>query len=229
MNPKPNPEPTPNSAQIPMEADKIPTPVNPADAQALLQLYLTQRIDHQAKFYQARIEENERNSDFTYTISLIIVIGASLLASLNSLLGSIPLLSLFVAIMPIFAGLFASFERIYGWDRQLTLYRGALRQLRQNRTIPPARPKANHDYATTLRQLVSAGENTLGLEGSQWGQPVLTQPRGVPPTFEDLLKNLPLRPEVRHEIMGIVNRESGTFTAVEEGSEEGGATPPPSE
>ncbi|MBZ0302404.1 MAG: DUF4231 domain-containing protein [Anaerolineae bacterium] len=157
------------------EATEAP-PRNPHtedELQALVDLYRAKRVQVQTVFYDARIKENAYNADFVSTVGVILVAGATLLSTLNIVLGA-PVLILFIALLPVFAALLVSFEKIYGWGRQITLYKNALDRLSVDNTIPPAigrRPRTT--YLQVFIDYVTAVENTLQNEVSQWGQAVL--------------------------------------------------------
>lgn len=177
-----------------MQTDNSPTPKNytETDAKLLEQAYNDRRIQDQINFYASRIREFEYNSEFTFDWSLYLVAGATFLSTVNAALGPYPALSLVVAILPLFAGLLASFEGIYGWGHQVSLYRDSRQRLERNQRMRFVYPEehAPAEYLKLYPELVAAVEETLALEMSQWGQPLLSQPQAAPFTLVQMMEEL---------------------------------------
>jgi hypothetical protein len=149
------------------------TPHTEAEAQALVRLYRNKRVQIQHDFYENRIAEYELNANFVTAAGVVLVALATFLSTLNAYLGS-QVIILLIALLPVIASLLVSFEKIYGWVRQVSLYSDAYRRLKIDNTIPPVEGKASpRPYHEVLTDFVSSVENTLKSEMSQWGQNVL--------------------------------------------------------
>jgi ABC-type multidrug transport system fused ATPase/permease subunit len=159
------------------ESEALADDVSMNDAEAILKLYRVQRIDNQCKFYRQRLAENKRNSDRIYAITLWTFIGASLLSAANSIFGAWPILTLMIAVLPVLAALIASFERVYGWERQLPLYDVTRRALARHRrlALEADEPEPGTNFVELLRTLITETETSLSAEGDQWGKSVLAE------------------------------------------------------
>jgi hypothetical protein len=144
-----------------------------ADIQALINLYRAKRVQAQNDFYEDRIAENKKNAFFVSMAGVVLIAMATLLSSINVVIG-LPIIILLIALLPVLASLLVSFEKIYGWGRQISLYEDAQKRLKIDNTIPPAAGrKPSRPYHDVFMDFVSSVENTLKSEMNQWGQNVL--------------------------------------------------------
>jgi uncharacterized protein DUF4231/conflict system pore-forming effector with SLATT domain len=143
------------------------------DIPTLIRLYRVKRVEVQQKFYEARQQEYTRNANFVAFTSVILVALATLLSTINVVIGW-PLIVLIIALLPVLATLLATFEKVYGWSRQISLYEDAFKRLSRDNTIPPAVGHTpSRPYLDILLDFVSSVETTLKSETSQWGQNVV--------------------------------------------------------
>ncbi|MFN8371699.1 MAG: hypothetical protein U0694_02320 [Anaerolineae bacterium] len=93
----------------------------------LFKLYLQKRLASQTNFYETRVRENELNSNFTFTAATLVMTLSSLFATIGASDpgGSTRGLVVAAAVLPAFAALLAGFRQLYGWDRQVAIYRSA--------------------------------------------------------------------------------------------------------
>ncbi len=156
----------------------------PADIQGLMAAYIEKRLDAQTKFYQDRIHENQVNSDFTFKWGTGLMLLASFLATFSALAG-IPVLAIVTALLPVFAATLVSFQQLYGWDRQIPLYRDALDGIDNAKLmVPPQSRWIRLDLTTPYANLVEAGEKVLNGEVNQWGQAIVESSKAKGPSVQ---------------------------------------------
>jgi hypothetical protein len=188
---------------------------DPEVLKAFIKLYRAKRVEAQKKFYEERSDEYLINSNFVSFASFMLAGLSTALAAFNtSSTTTVQWIAVLVAIFPVLAAFLTSFEKIYGWDRQRTLYDGAVKRLKENNTIPPAAtpnaPEPREPYSTIFLEFVTAVEDTLKSEMEQWGKPVLEDKRNqegysAEQEIEKALGKLDnLAPEVRDEILKLV-------------------------
>ncbi|MBX3065587.1 MAG: DUF4231 domain-containing protein [Anaerolineae bacterium] len=138
-----------------------------AECDTLLNIYNEQRIREQMVYYKRRSREYDFNADLTLLCTLIIPLVVSILAGLN--IAQInPAIAIVVVILPNLAGLFATFQRVYDWDQQQTLYKKTFEGLQEAKIIDTT----GKTTAAVLRELVNAVEAELTKESDQWGASV---------------------------------------------------------
>lgn len=175
---------------------------NKDDIDLLLKFYVDKRIRYQISFYEARIRENQRNSDFTFNLgtaimtlsSLLATISATVTASESSLVNIFPIFS---AVLPALAALLAAFRQLYGWERQILIYRDSLLGLERARLLMPDDDRVSRtDLMAIFPKLVASAETVFNGEASQWGQFVLRKPdEDETQAFDDALSKLGLTEE----------------------------------
>ncbi len=140
------------------------------DIEVLYRIYMEKRLASQAAFYESRVRENQSNADFTFVLTTVIMALSAFLATF-SVFGNSPILSLLSAILPAFAALLAAFRQLYGWERQISIYRDALLGLERVKLITPDKERmALADLPGIYPKLVNSGENIFTGEVNQWGQ-----------------------------------------------------------
>lgn len=153
-----------------------PTPTQPpklmseAEARMRAELYLENRLNHQAQYYQRRIEEFNFNADRMLRISAFLMGLSTVLSSL-----AIPAnsrgLAFVTALLPAFAGLVSSFRSLYQWERQSSIYEEAQLALQQAKlALPDENYIKARQYSQYFPELVRQTEEVLRAEASQWGQ-----------------------------------------------------------
>lgn len=140
------------------------------DIEVLYRIYMEKRLASQASFYESRVRENQANADFTFVLSTVIMALSAFVATIGAF-GNSPVLSLMSAILPAFAALLAAFRQLYGWERQISIYRDALLGLERVKLITPDKERqALADLPGIYPKLVSSGEEIFTGEVNQWGQ-----------------------------------------------------------
>lgn len=140
------------------------------DIEVLYKIYKERRIESQASFYESRVRENQLNADFTFTVGAAVMTISSLIATISAA-GNSPVLSLLSAILPAFAALLASFRQLYGWERQISIYRDALLGLERVKLMTPDKDRMPLvDLQAIYPKLVNSGESVFTGEVNQWGQ-----------------------------------------------------------
>jgi hypothetical protein len=143
------------------------------DLEFLFKLYLQKRLGSQTKFYESRVRENELNSNFTFTAATLVMTLSSLFATIGASDpgGSTRWLVFLSAVLPAFAALLAGFRQLYGWDRQVAIYRSARLGLERAALIVPDNDLISEsDIADVYPRLISSTETVLTNEVNQWGQ-----------------------------------------------------------
>jgi hypothetical protein len=140
------------------------------DTEFLYRVYMDKRVQSQIKFYESRVRENQLNADFTFSLGTFVMTLSSLVATISASVNT-PLLSLLAAIFPAFAALLASFRQLYGWERQINIYRDALMGLERVKLLTPDDDRiAAADLSQIYPRLISSGETVFTGEVNQWGQ-----------------------------------------------------------
>lgn len=175
---------------------------NKDDIDLLLKFYIDKRIRYQISFYEARIRENQRNSDFTFNLGTAIMTLSSLLATISATVTSsesslVNIFPIFSAVLPALAALLAAFRQLYGWERQILIYRDSLLGLERARLLMPDDDRVSRtDLMAVFPKLVATAETVFNSEASQWGQFVLRKPdEDEQKSFEDALSKLGLTEE----------------------------------
>lgn len=149
------------------------------DIEILYKIYMEKRLASQAAFYESRIRENQSNADFTFTVGAAVMTISSLVATISAADHS-PFFSLLSAILPAFAALLASFRQLYGWERQISIYRDALMGLERVKLVTPDKDRMPlSDLQAIYPKLVTNGEAVFTGEVNQWGQFVQTTDKGA--------------------------------------------------
>jgi hypothetical protein len=190
------------------------------DIDLLLKIYLDKRITNQINFYENRIRENQRNSDFTFNLATAIMTLSSLLATISATVTSsqsilVNLFPVFSAVLPALAALLAAFRQLYGWDRQILIYRDSLLGLERARLLLPDDDRmARADLMAIFPKLVAASEDVFAGEASQWGQFVLARLEDEKEDFAAALAKLGLTEEQVIALKAIAGagRGSGDIT-----------------
>jgi hypothetical protein len=143
------------------------------DLEFLFKLYMQKRVDSQSKFYENRVRENEFNSDATFTAATFVMTLSSLFATIGASdsTGSSRWLIVLSAILPAFAALLSGFRQLYGWDRQVSIYRSAKLGLdRASLIVPDNDMVVDTDLSEVYPRLIASTELVLTNEVNQWGQ-----------------------------------------------------------
>lgn len=156
--------------------------LDPDTSQVLLRMYLTQRLKQQMKWYQARAQEYEVNSDKVFRYGALIISLTTILAALGTgnlaeFLAAIGIsnisaeIRILTAILPAIAALMTSISQLYNWDRQAKLYRDTIMGLERAQLILPTLDKIDPVTAQRIYpQLVQQAEAVFEREADQWGQ-----------------------------------------------------------
>ncbi len=140
------------------------------DVEVLYKIYMDKRLQAQISFYESRVRENQLNADFTFTLGAAVMTLSSLVATISAN-GQWPVLSLLAATLPALAALLTSFRQLYGWERQINIYRDALMGLERVKLMAPDEDrKPLTDLQAIYPKLVSSGETVFTAEVNQWGQ-----------------------------------------------------------
>jgi len=149
-------------------ANQQTTLMDPAEAQLRRKLYTKLRLQYQIDWYSSRIDEYQDNATAMLWISALIMAGTGLV-SFAATSGDQPLLAMFTALLPALATAITSFQAVYQWERQATIYEDtelALESIKLN--LPPEVP-ADRELPV-LRDLITRAEDAFRTEASQWGQ-----------------------------------------------------------
>lgn len=172
------------------------------DVDLLLKIYSDKRVQSQINFYQSRIRENQRNSDFTFNLATAIMTLSSLMATISATVTAsessfVNVFPIFSAVLPALAALLAAFRQLYGWERQILIYRDSLLGLERARLLMPDDDRVSRvDLMAIFPKLVASAETVFTSEASQWGQFVLRKPdEDEQKSFEDALSKLGLTEE----------------------------------
>ncbi len=158
------PDTSENTPALPLDLDDNAT-------QKLIELYKDKRLTTQYMYYRDAVIEYKRNAEFVRVGSIIIATLPPLFTAISISFNSPFWVTMTLALLPVFGALLASFEKIYGWNRQISLYTDARDGLERNRVMLPARAKKpDEKYADILVKFVTEVENTLKNERNQWGQ-----------------------------------------------------------
>lgn len=156
------------------------------DIKTLYQIYLSRRLQAQIDFYNSRIRENDKNSDFSFRAGALILTVSALIATISASVSSQDdqvlsfVLKVLAAVLPAFAALIASFRQLYGWDKQATIYRDSLLGLERVSLLTPDDDRLKHtDLAPIYPELVKRAEGIFNSEISQWGQFVLSKDKAA--------------------------------------------------
>lgn len=172
----------PIQEHIPSESPTYETTLDPQTSEVLLRLYLTNRLQSQMRWYQARAAEYEINSDKVFRYGALIISATTVLAALGTgnlaeFLATIGIsnisaeIRILTAVLPAIAALITSISQLYNWDRQAKLYRDTIMGLERAQLILPT--LENVDPVTAQRiypQLVQQAEAVFAREADQWGQ-----------------------------------------------------------
>jgi hypothetical protein len=149
------------------------------ELETLVEIYLQGRVRSQMHYYKVRSEEYDFNADWTFIMAAIIPLLVTVLSALNTFYVN-PILAGLMIILPSFATLFLTFQRIYDWERQNQLYDKAYHGLQTARIIRPGlTDKATKRSA--LVELVDRTEGVLASEADQWGTALAKQDEDLNP------------------------------------------------
>jgi hypothetical protein len=167
MNPSNSTPPTP--APPPLLSEK--------EARLRTDLYLQQRLNYQADYYQQRIKEFSFNADKMLLISAVLMGISTVIAASTSVDNSV-WLPFITALLPAFAAAVSAFRSLYQWERQASIYEGTWLALQQARlTMPDEDFMKPGDYARYFPELVRQTEEVMRSEASQWGQVQSVEPK----------------------------------------------------
>jgi hypothetical protein len=171
--------------RTPEEAVRIDQlPHNRRDTELLYRIYMEKRLQSQISFYESRIRENQLNADFTFTLGAAVMTLSSLVATISAS-GTSPALSFLAVILPAAAALLASFRQLYGWERQINLYRDALMGLERVKLLAPDNDRMPFsDLMEIYPRLVQSGEKVFTAEVNQWGQFVQATEKDTEPSTD---------------------------------------------
>ncbi len=202
------------------------TPHTPEDISLLYQIYVSNRLQEQINFYNSRIRENERNSDFTFRAGALILTASSLIATISASVNASDnptlsfILTVSAAVLPAFAALISSFRQLYGWDKQATIYRDSLLALERVSLLTPDDDRLPvTDLAPIYPELVQRAEDIFTSEVGQWGQFVLSKEKTAGEGDKDILArsatNFNLSEEQMETLRAVLNSGQKTDITVQ--------------
>lgn len=203
-----------NRAREAIELDQRPH--DGRDTELLYRIYMDKRVQSQIKFYESRVRENQLNADFTFSLGTFVMTLSSLVATISASVNT-PFLSLFAAILPAFAALLASFRQLYGWERQINIYRDALMGLERTKLLTPDDERmAAVDLSQIYPRLIANGETVFTAEVNQWGQFVQSTEAEVTQTIDSkayiaLVDDLQGRSE---KVSGLTDEQVNTIKSI---------------
>jgi hypothetical protein len=165
---------------------------NPKDIDVLYQNYVQTRIQAQLEFYEYRIAENSFNSTATFSIATWILGLSSFVSAITAINQEFRWLTVVGALLPAVAALLASFRQLYGWDRQMSIYRDASLGLRKSLLIVPDDDDLESTAALDkiYKDLLVTVEDVLRSEVSQWGQYLSEKEEGGSPDENTVIKSM---------------------------------------
>jgi hypothetical protein len=179
-----------------------------AEADFLRQMFLTKRLRYQEQFYTGRMSEFRQNSSFTHTMAAILMGLSTLIAGLSAISNS-SIIPLLVVLLPSAAAMFVSFQQMYSWERQLTLYDETLDQLKSAQI--PLLIKAEESIPVArLTDTIAACEVVFSTECDQWGQDVLNsnvpdREKVLQEMFDAQLERLGLSDDQKQNVYSIIH------------------------
>jgi hypothetical protein len=177
------------------------------EADFLRAMFLTKRLRYQEQFYANRISEFRQNSSFTHTVAAILMGLSTLIAGWSAITNS-SIIPLLVVLLPSAAAMFVSFQQIYSWERQLTLYDETLDQLK-NAQIPLLIKAEESIPVARLTDTIAACEVVFSAECDQWGQDVLNsnvpdRDKVLQEMFDAQLERLGLSDDQKQNVYSII-------------------------
>lgn len=196
------------------------------DISVLYQIYVSKRLQEQINFYNSRIRENERNSDFTFRAGALILTASSLIATISASVNATEnpalsfILTVSAAVLPAFAALISSFRQLYGWDKQATIYRDSLLALERVSLLTPDDDRLPHtDLMPIYPELVRRAEDIFTSEVGQWGQFVLSKDKTAGEGEKDIVArsatNFNLSDEQMETLRAVLNSGQKTDITVQ--------------
>lgn len=196
------------------------------DISVLYQIYVSKRLQEQINFYNSRIRENERNSDFTFRAGALILTASSLIATISASVNATEnpalsfVLTVSAAVLPAFAALISSFRQLYGWDKQATIYRDSLLALERVSLLTPDDDRLPHtDLMPIYPELVRRAEDIFTSEVGQWGQFVLSKDKTAAEGEKDIVArsatNFNLSDEQMETLRAVLNSGQKTDITVQ--------------
>jgi hypothetical protein len=160
--------------QVPVASDLPKRPIQqndhkPHEVQFLLDFYDKRRIDYMYTYYRRRIQEYEANAQFTTDASLLLLIVGCITALMFVLVRVSPLLVLAVTSAGAALAL-TVFRWLYGWEREVRIYRDTLAGLERVRIMAANVAELEPDeIAEMLPTLVAKAEDVFVRELNRWG------------------------------------------------------------
>jgi hypothetical protein len=189
----------------------------PQEIEFLKKIYAEKRIEAQENYYEKSREEYDANAKFAIRSAALLMALSPVLATVGVSIEDTTIAAVaafFAIILPSVAAALISFQQIYGWDRQRSLYRATLLQLRKARQ-PLDRKYDMRDPALVLAKTILACEKVLTAESDQWGQDILShdEPKMetiTVDTFQDLVASTNLPEEQKESIQKILDAGKNT-------------------
>lgn len=208
-------QPVQTSDEMPVEP-RASAQLTDAEAEFLRYIYIQNRLRFQEAFYTSRMSEFRQNSSIAHTLTAILM-GASTLIAGWSAISDNSIIPLLVVLLPSAAGMFVSFQQIYAWERQLTLYDETLDQLK-NAQIPLIAGVERKITVPRLTDAIAACETVFATESDQWGQDVLNsnvpdRDKVMQEMFDAQLERLGLNTEQKERVYSIIQSPQNTAAA----------------
>lgn len=189
--------------------------LNQAEAQFLREVYVNNRLRVQENWYKGRMGEFRQNSGFTHMAAAMLmglstlIAGSNLVTSDETALFLLILLPLLAVLLPSAAAMFASFQQMYSWERQLTLYDETLEQL-GSAQIPLLVGTDRPISVQRLTDAIAACEIVFATESDQWGQDVLNsnvpdRDKVLQEMFDAQLERLGLSDDDKKSVYSIID------------------------
>lgn len=179
-----------------------------AEAQFLREVYINKRLKYQERFYSGRMSEFRQNSGFAHMCAALLM-GLSTLIAGSNVFTNNAIVPLLAVLLPSAAAMFASFQQMYSWERQLTLYDETLEQLRSAQ-IPLIVTSDRPIPVRRLTDAIAACEIVFATESDQWGQDVLNsnvpdRDKVLQEMFDAQLERLGLSDDQKKNVYSIIS------------------------
>jgi hypothetical protein len=162
--------------------------------------------------------EFRQNSGFAHMCAALLM-GLSTLIAGSNVFTNNAIVPLLAVLLPSAAAMFASFQQMYSWERQLTLYDETLEQLRSAQ-IPLIVTSDRPIPVRRLTDAIAACEIVFATESDQWGQDVLNsnvpdRDKVLQEMFDAQLERLGLSDDQKKSVYSIID-SSQTQTTQQE-------------
>jgi heme/copper-type cytochrome/quinol oxidase subunit 4 len=155
-----------SSDPLPVQPDAKPRKSHTRrEIDAIYDIYLKQRVAGQKNYYKYKADECDFNSDLTFLMGGLLPFAATVVSAWT-MFNTSQSLSALVIILPALAAIFISFQRIYDWDRQFSIFIRTYEGLQTAEIVD----ETIDDKRALLLELVGRVESILASEADQWGQ-----------------------------------------------------------